>query len=48
VLFADRCGEDAVRASELPHVDLDSQAGLRWLNLVLRPYRAIVDPCYNP
>ncbi len=29
----------AVGTHDLPHLDLDSPAGHRWLNSVLRPYR---------
>ncbi|MFB9965156.1 RES domain-containing protein [Sinosporangium siamense] len=41
VLYSDRCGPAPLSPTPL-HVDLDTPDGLEWLNVVLRPYRAIV------
>ncbi|WP_157248213.1 RES family NAD+ phosphorylase [Nonomuraea typhae] len=41
VLFRDRCGPAPLTPTPL-HVDLDSESGLTWLNVILRPYRAYV------
>lgn len=41
VLFADRCDPGSLRPGTT-HIDLDTRAGRRWLNLTLRPLRVSV------
>jgi hypothetical protein len=44
VLFEDRCGPAPLEPSRLPHVDLDTEGGITWLEAMLRPYRVLVGP----
>jgi hypothetical protein len=44
LLFGDRCGPGDLRPGPTPPVDLDDQAGARWLNDTLAGYRTVVRP----
>jgi RES domain len=44
VLFEDRCGPTAIRELESHPIDLDSDAGIGWLNEALAPYHTQVRP----
>lgn len=44
VLFEDRCKPDVFDPDPIIHYDLDDERGAEWLNWVLRPYRARINP----
>ncbi|MDQ2879861.1 MAG: hypothetical protein M3Y48_00990 [Actinomycetota bacterium] len=44
VLFADRCKADIFDPDPITRIDLDDERGAEWLNWVLRPYRARINP----
>jgi hypothetical protein len=44
VLFGDRCTGDAFDPDPITQIDLDDDYGAQWLNWVLLPYRARINP----
>ena len=44
VLFKDRCGDGALRELKSQAIDLDGEAGARWLNDMLAPYHTQIRP----
>ncbi|MDQ3152493.1 MAG: RES family NAD+ phosphorylase [Actinomycetota bacterium] len=48
VLFGDRCSAGLFDPEPITQIDLDDESGAAWLNWVLRPYRARINPPRAP
>jgi hypothetical protein len=48
VLFGDRCRAGLFDLEPITQIDLDDENGAAWLNWVLRPYRARINPPRAP